>query len=59
MEFDRKIFVNKLDNILGLIRTLETAYQEKSDKLSVEDVNELVEILETKLIDVINYAKID
>ena len=57
MGFDRGIFVKRLNHILGLIRTLNTVYKEEPENLSLNDINELTKIIETQLVDTIDYVK--
>lgn len=49
MEIDRIEFTNRLDKILGLVKNLKTAIQEEPERLSLKDIKELTEIVETEL----------
>ena len=57
MEFDRKEFIKKLDSILGLIKTLSAAFEDEPERLRMDDIKELTKVLETKLVDSLNYVK--
>ena len=57
MTFDRKILAAKLELPLGLVRTLQTAFEEEPDKLHFKEINDLTDILEDNLKDALEYAK--
>lgn len=57
MDIERTEFRKRLEEILGLVKTLEIAIREESEKLSLQDINELADIIETQLTDTVNLLK--
>ena len=57
MEFDIKIFLKELDSVLGLTGTLKAAFEDESEKISTNDIKEVLDIIENKITDIINYTK--
>ncbi len=57
MEFDSKIFIKELDSVLGLTGTLKAAFEDESEKILTNDIKEVLDIIENKITDIINYTK--
>ncbi len=57
MEINRIEYIKKLDVIVGLIRNLKIAIKEEPEKLDLEDIKGLMEIIESKLIDTKNWLR--
>ena len=57
MEFDIKIFLKELDSVLGLTGTLKAAFEDESEKILTNDIKEVLDIIENKITDIINYTK--
>jgi len=57
MDIERIEFKKRLENILGLVKTLEIVIKEEPEKLSLKDIKKLTRIVETELTDTINWLK--
>ena len=54
MEINRIELVKNIDSIIGLVKTLRNAIQEEAEQLSLKDIRDLTDIIETRLINTIN-----
>jgi hypothetical protein len=57
MEISRIEFIEKLDDIIGLVKTLRITTEEETEKLKFKDIKEMTAIIENMLINMINWLK--